>query len=172
MSKVVIEKILQISVVHLKALLNAVRKVVDIACTFFLGYHFYLLSDGCLQCMNEVRVAVIKVVHEEPPEKKICNEPRVRQSRCPFHFRLWLKRRFPNSLGYMPSGKEDHHLARTSLPPGHVFMFLNLSHELLNQWNVTPFCHPHCVTSNILKEKWSTSARCSYGDPCLVIFKC
>lgn len=45
-------------------------KVVNNMCTFLLGDHLNLLCDGCLQCINGKRVALIDVVLEEHSEKK------------------------------------------------------------------------------------------------------
>ena len=65
--------------------MNAACKVVDNACTFFLGYRLKLLSNGCLQCSNGAWVAQVHAVFKEHPEKKICGVL-VRWVWCPFHF--------------------------------------------------------------------------------------
>ena len=48
-SRGVPEQRFQMPAVQLKALLNVACKVVDNACTFFLGDRLNLYSDGCLQ---------------------------------------------------------------------------------------------------------------------------
>lgn len=62
-------------------------KVVDNMCTYLLGDRLNLLSDGCLQCNNGVRVALVDIVLEETPEEEnLVGWVQVKQVRCPFHF--------------------------------------------------------------------------------------
>lgn len=46
-------------------------KDVDNMCTYLLGDHLNLLSDGYLQSSNGVRVVLVDMVLEEPPEEEI-----------------------------------------------------------------------------------------------------
>ena len=59
------------SPVQFKALLNVACKVDYNACTFFLGDRLNVPSDGCLQCSNATRVALVDDILEEHHEEEI-----------------------------------------------------------------------------------------------------
>lgn len=70
---------------------RSVEATVD--CTFLLGDHLNLLSDGGLHCINGKKVALVDVVLGEHLEKKSFFQ--VRQVRCSFYFSRAADETFP-----------------------------------------------------------------------------
>lgn len=77
---------------------RSVEATVD--CTFLLGDHLNLLSDGGLHCINGKKVALVDVVLGEHLEKKSFFQ--VRQVRCSFHFSRAADETFPKLFTVMP----------------------------------------------------------------------
>ena len=61
-----------VSAFRLKSPYNAVCKIINNVCPFFLGDRLSLFRDHGLQCSKLARVALVDIVLKEHKEEEIC----------------------------------------------------------------------------------------------------
>ena len=160
MSKRNRKNVFQMSTIQLKALMNKVHKVVDNACTFFLGDHLNFLSDGCLQCNNGMRIVLVDVVLEDSSVVWGAHSNSTL---------LLMTYSWNFSLSHVMVTLPVWGLGIILQEPLFffimVFMHLKFFQELLKHWNVIHFYPCHCIIMIIFKEKWCNGALLWY-TPC------
>ena len=97
--------------------MSAVCKVIDNACSFPLGDCLNLLTDGCFQCSNGVRVVLVDDILEEAPEEEIWGV-QIKSLGCPFHFSFASDEMLPKLFMEPSNGDimEKHHPDGTTVP--------------------------------------------------------